>query len=311
MNLKLYILSVAVVLCASCSKEVTQQQESVQVNFATRIKMPTKVGEYFEAGEKLGLFGYNYIQGEDIMAPDFMYNVALEHTGERKWNTEKRYYWSPNTFKWKRFYAYYPFAENGTGENIAGLSPATHTGTPYVDFTFTDAKTDFIVCAASDGNVENPVVQFTAKHALAKLTIGFATDIQEGYAYAKALKVNGVTKAGRYEFSTGAFTFDANPERVDFELSQPKNENGTDKDIIIDSNNAVYIDEYTMYLLPNAVTSIETVINGVQKSFDLSHVPLESGKNTSIRIVINQKGVSFTASIGDWETGGSVDGTID
>lgn len=311
MNLKPYILSIIVLLCSSCSKDSTGQQESVQVNFATKIEMPTKVGEYFEAGEKLGLFGYNYIQGEDIMAPDYMYNVALEHTGDRKWSTQETYYWSPNTIKWKRFYAYYPFAENGTSENIVGVSPADHTGAPYVDFTFTDAKTDFMVCEGVDGNVENPVIQLTAKHALAKLSIGFATDIENGYAYAKALKVNGITKIGRYEYSKGAFTFDAAPETVDFELTQPKNEDGTDKEIIADSKEAVYVDEYTMYLLPNAVASIETVINGVPQTFDLSRVPLASGKNTGIRIIIDQKGASFKVSIGDWETGGSVNGTID
>lgn len=304
MNLKLYILSIAVLLCTSCSKEVTQQQESVPVNFAARIEMPTKVGEYFEAGEKLGLFGYNYMQGGDISAstPDFMYNVPLVHNGDRSWDTEKTYFWSPNPERWKRFFAYYPYTEGGSSENIT-LSPASVTGAPYIDFTFTDGKTDFIVCEAVDGNKETTSVQFTAKHALAKLTIGFATDIEDGFAYAKAVKLNGVTKSARYSYGQGYTTFGL--EKVAYDLAQPADE------IVIDSNQATYIDEYTVYLLPNALESIETVINGVTKTLDLSQVQLAPGKNTSLRIVINQKEVSFTATIGDWETGGSASGTID
>lgn len=303
MKLKPYILSIIVLLCSSCSKESAGPQNGVPVNFATRIEMPTKVEEYFEAGEKLGIFGYDFEEGEEISTPDFMYNEPLEHNGERKWDTREAYYWSPNTYKWKRFYAYYPYTGNGTSGNII-LSPAGNNGAPYIDYTVTDAKTDFIVCAGVDGNVENPVIQFTAKHALAKLTIGFATDIEDGYAYVKALKVNGITKEGRYEYSTGTFTY-SNPETADVELPQPA------EDIIIESDQAEYIDEYTIYLLPTSVASVETVINGVPKTLDLSQVSLAAGKNTSIKIIINQKEVSFKATIGDWETGGSVNGTID
>lgn len=301
MNLKLYILSIIAVLAVSCSKETVQQQDSVPVNFAARIEMPTKVGEYFEAGEKLGLFGYNYMQGGDISTPDFMYNVPLVHNGDRSWDTEKTYFWSPNPESWKRFFAYYPYTEGGSSENIT-LSLASETGAPYIDFTFTDGKTDFIVCEGVDGNKETASVQFTAKHALAKLSIGFATDIEEGFANAKATKLNGVTKSGKYVYGQG---FNFGTEKVSFELAQPAEE------IIVESNQATYKDEYTVYLLPNALESIETVINGVTKTLDLSQVQLAPGKNTSLRIVINQKEVSFTATIGNWEEGGSVEGDID
>ena len=316
MHNKLYILLIAAVLCLSCSKVTTEQKGDVQVNFSTTLDKATKVGSYFEAGDRLGVLGYNLVEGktwnEAPVAPGFMYNEVLEYNGE-KWSTLKEFYWSPRKENRKRFYAYYPHAENGTNGEVA-ISPGSHTGSPFIDFTVTDGKTDFITCSAEEGNVENPMIRFTAKHALAKLTIGFATDLEEGFAYVKATKVKGVVKNGKYTFdATGGNGFTYNSRQtVDLDLAQPA------EDIVVSSNEAVYADEYTLYLLPlyendgkGSVQEIETVINGVPKVFDLSSVPLASGKNTIVRIVINQKDVKFTAAIRDWETGGSASGTID
>lgn len=314
MKIKLYILSIFVLLGISCSKEITQQESGIPIDFNTNIEEATKVGDYFLSGEKLGLFGYNLNEGESWNGsgtPDFMYNEVLEYTGTI-WHTLNIYYWSQNPALRKRFYAYYPYNDGSNGNLV--LSPSTYAGSPYVDININDGKTDFIVCAAQEGNVENPVIQFTAKHALAKLSIGFATDLGEGMAYARATKVSGVIKSGRYTYDAASGNgFENSGETIDIELPQPQ-----DGDLFINSNEAVYLDEYTLYLLPpnnddglGGVGIIETVINGIVKEFDLSSVPLRNGKGTNIKIIINQKETTFTATIGDWESGGSVEGVID
>ena len=184
-------------------------------------------------------------------------------------------------------------------------------GDYYINFTLKDATTDFMVCAAKDGNVETPAIEFTAKHALAKLSIGFATDVEQGMAYARAEILYDIYNDGKYIFDSG---FDyTNSSKRDFEFTQPE-----DGDIYVDSTEAVYPSEYTIYLLPSVTDDnkggmgeLKTVINGIEKMFDLSSVPLKAGKHTSVKIIINQKEVSFTATIEDWQVGGSVNGTID
>ena len=166
--------------------------------------------------------------------------------------------------------------------------------------------TDFIICNAQEGNVENPTIRFTAKHALAKLSVGFATDIQQGMAYAKAVKVYGVLKNGRFTFDNATDEnsgFVNGQDVINLEFAQP--EGGY---VYVDSPEAVYAKEYTMYLLPSgnsdgkgAIKQIETEINGIKQVFDLTSVPLIRGKNTSIKIIIDQKEVKFTATIEDWE----------
>lgn len=315
MKSRIYIFAIIALLSVSCSKESPEQ--GVPVNFSTWIDAPTKVDEYFAAGEKLGLWGYNLQEGEQwngtSSTPDFMYNSPLVHTGSENWETDKEYYWSPNPDKRKRFYAYYPYSGSGTSENLT-ISPKEHTGSPYIDFTVTDAKTDFIVCDAQEGNVENPTIQFTARHALAKLSFSFATDLEQGMAYVKAVKVTGLLKSGRFVFdATTGNGYENGTETFDMELPQP--EGG---EIYINSNIPVPVDEYTLYLLPpnsndskGGISKLETVINGKSKEFDLSSIPLESGKHTNIKIIINQKEIKFTATITDWEEGGTVNDIID
>ena len=315
MKLKLYIFSIIALLGVACSKTIPELESDVPVNFSTFIDSQTKVDEYFTAGERLGLFGYNLNDGatwNNSFAPDFMYNIPLEYSGT-EWFTEKTYYWSTNPHNKKRFYAYYPYS---TDRDDITLSPSGHKGSPYINFTVTDAKTDFITCAAQEGNVENPTVTFKAKHALAKLTIGFATDLEQGMAYAKALKVYGILKEGKYTFDNVTESdngFENGTETLDIDL--PQSATG---EIYVNSQSPVYVDEYTLYLLPpntadgkGGLAQIETVINGVTQMFDLSSVPLESGKNTMIKIIINQKETTFKATIEEWEIGGEASDTID
>lgn len=315
MNYKLYILSIFTLLCISCSKEVTE--EGVVVNFNTTIQPATKVDEYFLEGETIGVLGYN-LQGGEVWngtssAPDFMYNSPLKYTGSGNWKTDKIYYWSQNPENRKRFYAYYPYSVSGTSDNLT-ISPINNSGSPYIDFTVTDAKTDFIVCDAQEGNVENPTVYFTARHALAKLTFSFASDVEHGMAYIKVQKINGLIKRGRFSFdAVSGNGFENGTEKMDLPLPQP-----TTGDIFINSNNPVNVEEYTLYILPpnnndgkGGIGTLEAVINGNETLFDLSSVPVASGRNTNIKIVINQKEITFTATIEDWETGGNITDIID
>ncbi len=303
----------------SCSKEIVGPDNDVPVSFNTWIDEGTKVESYFLPGEKMGLFGYNLNDGTTweesglSLSPDYMYNVPLEYTGN-DWITDEFYFWSPNPLNRKRFYAYYPYADNGENENISVSSDIK--GAPYLDFKLTDGKTDFITCSAKEGNIEDPIIRFTAKHALAKLSIGFATDISVGFAYVRALKVSGILMQGTFKFDkTNGDGFVYNGNETTGECVLPQISSG---DICIESNDPLYIEDYELYLLPpettdgkGGISEIEVVINGVHKTINLKSVPLRAGKNTMINIVINQKEVKFHASIGPWKDGGSVNDTID
>ncbi len=318
MKLKLYILSIIVLLGTSCSKVEPEPLSDVTIGFSTVIEESTKVDDYFQENEKLGIFGYNLNDGavwdNASFAPDFMYNVALEYVGTA-WLTRENYFWSNDIKSKKRFYAYYPYTTDEDDENII-LSPAGHTGSPYINFTVTDAKTDFITCNAQEGNVENPTIHFKAKHTLAKVTIGFATELEHGMAYAKATKVYGLLKEGKFIFdkvAEGDNGFEIGTRTFDLELPQPAT-----GEIYVNSPSPVYVNEYTLYILPpntadgkGGIKKIETVINGVTLMLDLSSVPLASGKNTNIKIIINQKETTFNATIENWEIGGNATGTID
>lgn len=321
MNRKLYIVTFLLLFLISCSKENTEM--GMPIIFSTSIEMPTKVDdEYFLSGEKLGLFGFNLPKdlnwdGSSI-SPDFMYNSVLEHKGSRIWETDKVYYWSPDPENRKRFYAYYPFTESGSTDNIT-ISPSDYSGSPYIDFTVTDGKTDFIVCDAKEGNVENPTISFVARHALAKLTFSFATDLEEGMAYVKADKIYGLIKNGlfRYDAQTGN-GFDNGTDTLNLRLQQPDSCGTFSCNIYVNSNEPVHVNEYTLYLLPpnnidgkGGLIKLDAIINGKEKDFDLSSVPLVSGKNTEVKIIVNQKEISFTATVQEWEVGGSVNDKID
>ena len=146
-----------------------------------------------------GDFGCSaYKNGSSV--PDFFYNEKVNSAGVMY--SPKSWTPAENTLK---FYAVYPYADGS--DSRQKLSPASHSGTPYVDFTVNTvvaSQSDLMTAstaAITKLGVGTQVIPLSFDHALTGVKLAVGTDLPAGKTIDK-VEIVGVYGSGRYDLDT-------------------------------------------------------------------------------------------------------------
>ena len=131
--------------------------------------------------------------------PDFLYHAKVHFSGTLYTPTD----W-PTDAATLSFYALFPY------EDDAQLSPATYSGTPYVDFTVKSSVTDQVdLMTVATGPIskpgENQTVPLTFKHALTAIKFAVGSNLSWEKTIAK-IEIVGVYGKGRCTLGTNTWT---------------------------------------------------------------------------------------------------------
>lgn len=189
--------------------------------------------------------------------PDWFYKAETQSNGQLvsplQWSWSQRY---------ARFYAVYP--EATTTNNIA-LSPATHNGTPYLDFEVKQNVTDQIdLMTACSGEVEYairgmaPRTDLDFYHALTAVKIAVGQNLSWNKHITK-VELQNTCSRGRFHFSdqtdgTGAYWDVDNSSRTTFTLNLPTpvSTSSLPNQVLVGKDN----DNYTFYMIPQPLAGI-------------------------------------------------------
>ena len=194
--------------------------------------------------------------------PDWFYNAPTNANGTLV--TPLQWAW---THRYGRFYAVYPEAKS---ENKITLSPATHSGTPYVEFEAEqDVKNQKDLMIACSGEVKYetrgvaPTTNLKFKHALTAVRFAVGQNLSWNKRITKVEIKNACSK-GKYMLPTqygGAGTWVAGSltDRKDFvlDLSTSPIDLKQNPNTVIMGNPS---DNYTFYMIPQDLTGVEVVI---------------------------------------------------
>ena len=177
------VLGSVMLLCCSCSKNETVQ-EDVAIGFAASLpesSFQTRLATdatSFESTDKIGVYGYfvhDGTHGADgavgYSAP-YIDNNQIVHYSGSVWNLDPVRYWPDKGYAAMRFYAYWPYITKVNTENAAGLSLFADGNTvPYFkyvsDIKNKAPKEDFLI--AQNSGWRNEYVPLNFKRPLAKV----------------------------------------------------------------------------------------------------------------------------------------------
>ena len=194
--------------------------------------------------------------------PDWFYNAPTNANGTLV--TPLQWAW---THRYGRFYAVYPEAKS---ENKITLSPATHSGTPYVNFEVEpDVKTqkDLMTACSGEGKYETrgiaPTTNLKFKHALTAVRFAVGQNLSWNKRITK-VEIKNVCSKGKYMLPTqygGAGTWVAGSltDRKDFVLdvaTSPIDLKQNPNTVIMGNPS----DNYTFYMIPQDLTGVEVVV---------------------------------------------------
>ena len=216
----------------------------------TRAKVETSIEHDFTT------LGYRGETANTISdKPKWFYNKKTKKNGE----LYETHFWSWDK-PYGRFYAIYPEVK---AENKITLSPATHQGTPYIDFEVEEDVADQHDLMTACSGVVHYVIQNTApqtnlefRHALT--AVKFAVGENLSWGAIDYIEIRNALSKGRYNLSdkldgTGA-GWDATT------LDAPKTFTLTPTPVISTKKNPGVIitgtsnDEYTFYMIPQTLT---------------------------------------------------------
>lgn len=232
----------------------------VQPTIGTRANIKTSIDANFSS------LGYRSdVSGFTPDTPDWFYNAPTQPNGTLV---------TPRPWAWikpfARFYAVYPEAKT---ENKITLSPATYSGTPYVEFEVEkDVKKQKDLMTACSGEVKYetrgvaPETNLKFRHALTavKFAVGQnlswnkrikKVEIKNAYSKGKFIlpsELNGTGLNAGWETSSLS-------TRQDFTLdlsSSPVNTNSNPNTVLTGNGN----DNYTFYMIPQQLAGVTVVI---------------------------------------------------
>ena len=194
--------------------------------------------------------------------PDWFYAVKTKNDGTL--TTYHPWHWG---YRYGRFYAVYPEAKS---ENKITLSPATHSGTPYVEFEAEqDVKNQKDLMTACSGEVKYetrgiaPTTNLKFRHALTAVRFAVGQNLSWNKRITKVEIKNACSK-GKYMLPTqygGAGTWVAGSltDRKNFVLDVAASPIDLKKNpnTVIMGNPS---DNYTFYMIPQDLTGVTVVI---------------------------------------------------
>ena len=223
----------------------------------TRAKVKTNIDNFFTTS------GYRSdTPGFAPDTPDWFYAVKTKNDGTL--TTYHPWHWG---YRYGRFYAVYPEAKS---ENKITLSPATHSGTPYVEFEAEqDVKNQKDLMTACSGEVKYetrgvaPTTNLKFRHALTAVRFAVGQNLSWNKRITKVEIKNACSK-GKYMLPTqygGAGTWVAGSltDRKDFVLdvaTSPIDLRKNPNTVIMGNPT----DNYTFYMIPQDLTGVSVVI---------------------------------------------------
>ena len=194
--------------------------------------------------------------------PDWFYAVKTKNDGTL--TAYHPWHWG---YRYGRFYAVYPEAKS---ENKITLSPATHSGTPYVEFEAEqDVKNQKDLMTACSGEVKYetrgvaPTTNLKFRHALTAVRFAVGQNLSWNKRITKVEIKNACSK-GKYMLPTqygGAGTWVAGSltDRKDFVLdvtASPIDLRKNPNTVIMGNPS----DNYTFYMIPQDLTGVSVVV---------------------------------------------------
>ena len=223
----------------------------------TRAKVKTNIDNFFTTS------GYRSdTPGFAPDTPDWFYAVKTKNDGTL--TTYHPWHWG---YRYGRFYAVYPEAKS---ENKITLSPATHSGTPYVEFEAEqDVKNQKDLMTACSGEVKYetrgvaPTTNLKFRHALTAVRFAVGQNLSWNKRITKVEIKNACSK-GKYMLPTqygGAGTWVAGSltDRKDFVLdvtASPIDLKQNPNTVIMGNPS----DNYTFYMIPQDLTGVSVVV---------------------------------------------------
>lgn len=335
-----YILALAAVLLAGCSKESggeiivpdTPQQNgytpsTTPVGFAaggdfeggvddgwkpvSKVVGNTRAGSDFAVGSVIGVFGYytgtnTWAEKGATTTPNFMYNEDVEK-GASAWEYSPQKYWPNSTTEKLSFFAYYPHTnllKNYFGSDIISFPENTIPGVPVITYnapaTNYGSKVDFLYATALNQTKVDGTVSLQFKHLMAKVQFKFTPDGAESVL---------VKSVGFDVPVTGTFNYTENNDGLPVWSSDPnthsiKQEASGDGVSITES--AQLVEEFTQYVLPCSLITINLRISTDGHTYtDVPVTPatpisLVAGKVTTVSFTISIKGITVSATAQPW-----------
>lgn len=327
-----YILALAAVLLAGCSKEsggdilvpdAPQQNgytpSTTPVGFAvdgdwvpTTKADPTVLGidpskTKFYAGDMFGVLAYYIPAGGAIGTPNFMYNQIVtaqdatpgdpEDFSISGWDYSPKKYWPNNTGDKVSFYAYYPASR----ESIT-LPANTAQGPPSITYTPANHHTDILYATATDKTkpAAGEAVSLNFQHMLGQLRFKISVNNNADgnqTIWVKSIGYN-VIPQGTFNFADASWTNKAAERLYTAQVA------GTGYEI---TEGTEYIcHAFTSFLIPISINSLiielDTDGNNTEKITAPVQTPIEvqQGKVTTVSLAIATKNISITATTQPW-----------
>ncbi len=326
-----YILALAAVLLAGCSKEsggeiivpdVPQQNgytpSTTPVGFAaggdfeggvddgwkpvSKVVGKTRAGSDFAEGSVIGVFGYYtgstvWTTASNTATPNFMYNEEVEK-GTSAWDYSPKKYWPNNPDDKVSFFAYYPHTnllKNYFSNNIISFPANTAKGVPAITYnapaTNYGSKVDFLYATALDQTKEAGTVSLQFKHLMAKVQFKFTSS---GVTPPPTILIKSV---GFSVPANGTFSYsegnDGFPIWGTVSGTHSINQEASGEGVSI-TTSAQLVEEFTQYVLPCSLSTINLRIS--TDGHNYTDVPVTPA--TSIALVAGKvTTVSFTISI--------------
>lgn len=326
-----YILALAAVLLAGCSKEsggeiivpdAPQQNgytpSTMPVGFAaggdfeggvddgwkpvSKVVGKTRAGSDFAEGSVIGVFGYytgdsGWTQAGDETTPNFMYNEEVEK-GASAWDYSPKKYWPNNPDDKVSFFAYYPHTnllKNYFSNNIISFPANTDEGVPAITYnapaTNYGSKVDFLYATALDKTKAAGTVSLQFKHLMAKVQFKFTSS---GVTPPPTILIKSV---GFDVPATGIFSYsegnDGLPVWGTVSGTHSINQEASGEGVSI-TESAQLVEEFTQYVLPCSLSTINLRISTDGHTY--TDVPVTPA--TSIALDAGKvTTVSFTISI--------------
>lgn len=278
----------ALALLLSCRKEDNREPtpELIPVQIATTITGATDHG--FEAGDNAGLFVVNspkslMVSGNHADNSKFTFN-------DTKWNAEKEIYWLDATTK-ADFYCYCPYTSSVSSTTAfpfqVSLDQSTESGYKASDFLWGK------VTGVSP--TPNPVM-IAATHRMSCMIVNLKTDTSgKEYDINNAeVTLCGLRISAQINLTDGTVTADGNASEI--------------------KPNSVGNGSFRALVVPQTVPDAELVkVKIGENTYVLkTTIELQSGKQHTCTVDVNQSSEGINVEIGPWETddydyGGSVE----
>ena len=292
---KVFLLAfLATTVSMSCSNNDVIDKTPVEIrlsstNLASRSVVQTLQLTQFDENEKIGVF-----INEDAASPTVIYPQPLEYTANGSGGmTSSSTQYFPQSGKGVNIYAFYPFTAALTLTPTKSFSVKTDQALPR-DYKASDLM--YGVPATNPVTRTTGNVQLTFNHLLSKIDIELISGAGSPYLIDATVKLKGIKPETNFDPKEGSISAAS----------------GTATDIMVMTATSSL--KGSAIIIPQSINAGDAFIEiRLPDGRVLTHkmptnTTLEGRKKYSFKITVNLTGLTVTATIADWTSGGTVNG---